>query len=275
MSTYFIGDIHGCFNEFNRLLDRVSFNVKYDYLWLTGDLIDRGPGSLEVINLIMSLGTSIKMVLGNHDLNLIAIYANVKKETIKSSIISNLLKFKKIDEIIFWLRHQPLVQIDDYKKIIMVHAGIYPYWDINLVKYYSKKIEMMLCHKYYDTFLKILFNNKLINKKDCLSNEINSLSFALNVFTRMRYCLPNGDLDMTHKQSPTKDILPLLPWFSIKNNNLNDYSIFFGHWASLKENVTPFKIIPLDTGCCWGGKLSMYCLETKDWFFEHSKINKL
>ncbi|AAO26866.1 bis 5'-nucleosyl-tetraphosphatase [Buchnera aphidicola str. Bp (Baizongia pistaciae)] len=278
MSTYFIGDIHGCFNELMHLLEKVSFDANSDVLWLTGDLINRGPKSLEVLRFVSSLGDNVKMVLGNHDVNLIALYASIKNSK-KSSLMNNLLKSHDIDYLIYWLRKQPLFRVDHKKKIIMSHAGMYPYWDIQTASCYAKKIESMLCNHNYDTFLDFLYNNSDIKSKlyECTvfkNRELECLKLALNVFTRMRYCLPNGELDMTCKQSPSKNISSLLPWFFIKNSCLEDYCVFFGHWASLEKNITPKNIISLDTGCCWGGILSMFRLEDKKWFVQESEIKK-
>lgn len=278
MSTYFVGDIHGCFSELVSLLEKVSFSINSDCLWLAGDLVNRGPSSLEVIRLVSSLGNSAKMVLGNHDLNLIASYAHVK-DSKKNNLIKDLLKSKDIDDLIHWLRQQPLLIVDSKRKIVMSHAGMYPYWDIDTALFYAKKIESMLLNKNFDIFLKIFFADDFTKNNFCGYNiseyqELKRLIFSLNVFTRMRYCLPNKKLDMTCKLSPSEKTLPLLPWFCIKNKFLDDYFVFFGHWASLERNITPKKIIALDTGCCWGGGLSMFRLEDKKWFHQRSEIKK-
>ncbi|XBC39859.1 MAG: symmetrical bis(5'-nucleosyl)-tetraphosphatase [Buchnera aphidicola (Chaetogeoica yunlongensis)] len=280
MSTYLVGDVHGCFNELISLLEKVSFNVGSDVLWLTGDLINRGPYSLEVLRLVISLGDSAKVVLGNHDLNLILLYKNIKKNKKLNTIMKNLLKSEDIHDLIYWLRRQPLLIVDQEKKIIMVHAGIYPFWSIKKSIYYSKKIEMILFNKNYDIFLNTLYSINDIKRDDFYKysnlsriKELKDLSFALKVFTRMRYCRPDKNLDMLCKKSPSKDTLPLLPWFSINNESLNDYSVFFGHWASLEEDFLSSNIISLDTGCCWGGTLSMFRLEDKTWFREKYQVN--
>ncbi|XBC43439.1 MAG: symmetrical bis(5'-nucleosyl)-tetraphosphatase [Buchnera aphidicola (Meitanaphis flavogallis)] len=273
MSTYFIGDIHGCYNEFMKLLEQVSFNEKLDHLWLTGDLVNRGSKSIEVMRFVSSLGSNLHLVLGNHDLNLIAIHANIKNKKSKNDIISNILKSKDIDYLMNWLRKQSLLKIDETRKIIMVHAGIHPFWNINIAKNYAKKLESILCHKNYDTLFKSIFNSSIVKYVDNSSRDLDSLRFSLNVFTRMRYCYCDGTLDMINKQSPSMDTFPMLPWFSMRNNNLQDYCIFFGHWASLDSSITPKRFISLDTGCCWGGSLSMFRLEDKKWFRQKSEMH--
>ncbi|XBC37787.1 MAG: symmetrical bis(5'-nucleosyl)-tetraphosphatase [Buchnera aphidicola (Meitanaphis microgallis)] len=272
MSTYFVGDVHGCYNELMKLLEKVSFNEKLDHLWLTGDLVNRGPKSIEVMRFVSSLGTNAHVVLGNHDLNLIAIYANIKHKKFKNDIISNILDAKDIDFLINWLRQQPILQVDETRKIIMVHAGVHPFWSINTAKIYARKLESILCNRNYAVLFESIFNNNIVKYINNSFQELDCLSFSLNVFTRMRYCYCDGMLDMKHKQSPVINMFPMLPWFAIKNNNLKNYSIFFGHWASLKNNITPSKIVSLDTGCCWGGKLSMFCLEDNEWFYQKSEI---
>ncbi|QCI23169.1 symmetrical bis(5'-nucleosyl)-tetraphosphatase [Buchnera aphidicola] len=271
MSTYFVGDIHGCYDELMKLLEQVSFDKKLDHLWLTGDLVNRGLKSIEVMRFVSSLGSNAHVVLGNHDLNLIFIYASIKRKKCESDVILNILKSKYIDYLIDWLRQQPLLQIDENKKVIMVHAGIHPFWSIKTAKMYANKLESILCNRNYDIFFKTIFNSSITKYVDDSSRNLDSLSFSLNVFTKMRYCYCNGTLDMKHKNTPSIDTFPMLPWFSMKNSSLQDYFIFFGHWASLKRNITPLKIISLDTGCCWGGMLSMFRFEDKKWFHQKSE----
>ncbi|XBC44494.1 MAG: symmetrical bis(5'-nucleosyl)-tetraphosphatase [Buchnera aphidicola (Schlechtendalia peitan)] len=272
MSTYFVGDIHGCYNELMQLLERVSFDEKIDHLWLTGDLINRGPNSIEVLRLISSLNYNAHVVLGNHDLNLIAIYDNIKCKKSINEIIANILKSKDIDYLIHWLRQKPLLQIDTVRKIIMVHAGLHPFWNIQLAESYSKKIQSILCNSNNDVSFKDIFNNSIVEYTNDESKELESLTFSLNVFTKMRYCYCDGTLNIYCKQSPSIDTYPMIPWFSIRNNNLNGYFLFFGHWASLKNDLTPKNIIALDTGCCWGGTLSMFRFEDNMWFYQKSEI---
>ncbi|XBC38307.1 MAG: symmetrical bis(5'-nucleosyl)-tetraphosphatase [Buchnera aphidicola (Floraphis choui)] len=271
MSTYFVGDVHGCYNELMKLLEQVVFDEKLDHLWLTGDLVNRGSNSIEVMRFVSSLGSHAHVVLGNHDLNLIAIYFNIKNKQSKNDIILDMLKSKYIDDLVDWLRRQPLLQIDEKRKIIMVHAGIHPFWNMYTAKVYSKQLESILCDNSCDSLFKSIFNNNIVKYVNYSFQDLDCLSFSLNVFTRMRYCYCDGMLDLKCKQSPSLDTLPLLPWFLIKNTNFQDYYVFFGHWASLKKNLTPSNIISLDTGCCWGGALSMLRFEDKKWFQQKSE----
>jgi len=256
-----------------KLLEKVSFNKKLDSLWVTGDLVNRGSKSLEVMRFISSLGSSARVVLGNHDLNLIATYANIKCKNFKNDIILKILESKDIDFLIYWLRKQPFLQIDKIRKIIMVHAGIHPFWNVKLSINYSQKLQYVLCGHNYTKFLKSILNSSVVRYSDDFSDELELLKFNLNVFTKMRYCYCDGTLDMKHKQSPSKDTFPMLPWFSINNESLKDYFLFFGHWASLKHNITPKNVISLDTGCCWGGTLSMFRFEDQRWFRQNSEMS--
>lgn len=133
MSTYLIGDVHGCYDELIALLKQVDFTPGQDTLWLTGDLVARGPGSLDVLRYVKSLGDSVRMVLGNHDLHLLAVYAGISRNKPKDRI-TPLLEAPDADELLNWLRRQPLLQIDEEKKLVMAHAGITPQWDLETAK---------------------------------------------------------------------------------------------------------------------------------------------
>lgn len=263
MSTYLVGDIHGCYYELQAILDQVNFNSSKDTLWITGDLVSRGPNSLEVLRYIKNLGPAAKLVLGNHDLHLIAIYIGIKQNK-KFNKLNNLLQAPDIDELIHWLRSQPLLQIDESKKIIMVHAGINPQWNIITAKKCAKKLENVLSSNHYKKFFDYIIGYNTINYWSDKLDELSRLRFISNAFTRMRYCLPNGQLDFLCKLSPNNAPLHLKPWFMIPNSSINNYTIFFGHWSSLVDSniLKPNNIIGLDTGCCWGGKLTMFHLET-------------
>lgn len=264
MSTYFIGDIHGCYRELKLLLKKSSFDDKKDYLWITGDLVARGPNSLEVVRYLYSLKNRVKIVLGNHDLNLMAVYSGVKKNK-KENYFDEFLLAKDSSELINWLRYKPLLEIDKERKIIMTHAGISPQWDIFTAQSYALKIEQFLSSDNYNLFLESMYNNDITFWESSL-NRLNRLRYSINAFTRMRYCYPDGRLNMFYKKSPNIIKYPLQPWFTIKNKLPKKYSIIFGHWSSLKGTYVPQPFIPLDTGCCWGGELTMLRWEDKKWF---------
>ncbi|QCI24241.1 symmetrical bis(5'-nucleosyl)-tetraphosphatase [Buchnera aphidicola (Muscaphis stroyani)] len=264
MSIYLVGDIHGCYEEFQLLLKKSSFNIEKDFLWVSGDLVSRGPDSIKVIKYLFSVRKRVKIVLGNHDLNLILIHSGIKKNK-KENFFDEFLTSKDNLKLIYWLRSQPFVQIDHKNKIIMSHAGISPQWDICTAEKYSKKISEFLLSDNYALFLESMFDNN-INYWSSNLNRLDRLRYSINVFTRMRYCYFDGRLNLSNKLSPLYVKHPLKPWFMFKTKIPSDYSIFFGHWSNLKGFDVPLPFFSLDTGCCWGGSLSMIRLEDKKWF---------
>lgn len=261
MSTYLIGDIHGCFDELKIILAQVEFNPALDTLWLTGDLVARGPGSLEVLRLVRSLGDSVRMVLGNHDLHLLAVYAGISRNKPKDRI-TPLLEAPDADELINWLRRQPVLQVDEEKKLVMAHAGITPQWDLATARQCAREVEAVLSSDSYPLFLDAMYGDMPNNWSPELSG-LARLRFSTNVFTRMRYCFPNGQLEMNCKDIPEKAPAPLRPWFALPGPVPECSSIIFGHWASLMGQGTPANIYGLDTGCCWGGELTLLRWEDK------------
>lgn len=269
MSTYLIGDIHGCFDELKTILAQVKFNSVVDILWLTGDLVARGPGSLEVLRLVRSLGDSVRIVLGNHDLHLLAVYAGISRNKPKYHI-TPLLEAADADELINWLRYQPVLQVDEKKKIVMAHAGITPQWDLATASQCAREVESVLRSDSYPLFLDAMYGNMPNNWSPELS-RLARLRFSTNVFTRMRYCCPNGQLEMNCKDIPEKAPPPLRPWFTLPRSVPECYSIVFGHWAAIMGQGTPANIYGLDTGCCWGGELTL--LHWEDKTFIHVSSN--
>lgn len=261
MSTYLIGDIHGCYDELKIILAQVRFDPAVDTLWLTGDLVARGPGSLEVLRLVRSLGDSVRLVLGNHDLHLLAVYAGISRNKPKDRI-TPLLEAPDADELINWLRRQPVLQVDEEKKLVMAHAGITPQWDLATARQCAREVEAVLKSDSYPLFLDAMYGDMPNNWSPELSS-LARLRFSTNVFTRMRYCFPNGQLEMNCKDTPEKAPAPLRPWFALPGPVSERYSLVFGHWASLMGQGTPAHIYGLDTGCCWGGKLTLLRWEDK------------
>ncbi|WWP00562.1 MAG: bis(5'-nucleosyl)-tetraphosphatase (symmetrical) ApaH [Candidatus Dasytiphilus stammeri] len=274
MATYLIGDIHGCYQELCAILAQVNFDTRRDTLWLTGDLVARGPQSIQVLRYIRSLGTNARIVLGNHDLNLLAEYYGKNITQFNQFYLKVLIESSDGDEIINWLRHQPLLQFDKENKLIMTHAGILPQWDLSTAKKCAREVELILSSNDYLYFLHNMYGNMPNYWSEQLSGMAR-LRFITNVLTRMRYCLSNGQLDMICKKPPYLAPAYLKPWFKISSSMLgeySDYTIIFGHWASLNGN-TPKGIICLDTGCCWGGSLTMLCWENKSLVIQPSLNN--
>ncbi|RLM28174.1 bis(5'-nucleosyl)-tetraphosphatase (symmetrical) [Brenneria alni] len=268
MSTYLIGDVHGCLVELEALLAQVSFNPEQDTLWLTGDLVARGPDSLQVLRFVRSLGPSVRMVLGNHDLHLLAVYAGISRSKPKDRL-TTLLEAPDVDKLINWLRRQPLLQIDNDLKLVMAHAGITPQWDLATAKMCAREVESILGSDSYPLFLDAMYGDMPNHWSPELSG-LPRLRFSANVFTRMRYCFSGGQLDMICKEPPTQAPSLLKPWFNLPSKITDEYAIAFGHWASLDGKGTPENIYALDTGCCWGGELTMLRWEDKRYFTQKS-----
>ncbi|CAM4314777.1 diadenosine tetraphosphatase [Yersinia intermedia] len=268
MSTYLIGDVHGCLDELLALLAQVSFDPQQDTLWLTGDLVARGPASLDVLRYVRSLGPAVRMVLGNHDLHLLAVYAGISRNKPKDRI-TPLLEAPDADELINWLRRQPVLQVDDELKLIMAHAGITPQWDIETAQMCAREVEAVLSSDSYPLFLDAMYGDMPNNWSPELSG-LARLRFSTNALTRMRFCFPNGQLDMICKDTPENAPAPLKPWFELPRSVSPDYSIIFGHWASLEGKGVPEGIYGLDTGCCWGGDLTLLRWEDKRYFTQHA-----
>lgn len=264
MSTYFVGDIHGCYNNLRSILDYVHFDPNHDILYLTGDLVSRGPHSLEVLRLIRSFNNSAKTVLGNHDLHLLKTYFGIDYKKFKNHFLK-ILNAPDSDELINWLCHQPILHIDENKKLLMSHAGIHPQWDINQTKLYAQEIEHILTGDYPDLLFKNLttLNKLALIRLDITKNRIKNIQYNLNVFTKMRYIQKNGLLELHCKNNPKHAPKNIYPWFNLSKLIPPIYSIIFGHWASLQNTQIPNGIYGLDSGCCWGGYLSLLKWEDK------------
>ncbi len=272
MSTYLIGDVHGCYHELRALLDQVSFDPQKDTLWLTGDFVARGPDSLAVLRYVKSLGSSARVVLGNHDLHLLGIYCKISRNKPKDNL-NPLLEADDADELINWLRRQPLLQVDEEKKIIMAHAGITPQWDLETARMCAREVESVLSSDAYPLFIDFMYGDMPNNWSTELTG-LSRLRFSTNALTRMRYCFPNGQLDMICKDSPENAPSPLKPWFLLPRKIPADYTIMFGHWASLEGQGVPEGVCALDTGCCWGGPLTLLHWESQKFYHQPSRYKR-
>ncbi len=251
MAIYAIGDIQGCYNELRRLLDAVRFNPAEDKLWLVGDLVNRGPHSLETLRFVKGLGEAAVSVLGNHDLHLIATVVSLGK-TGKKDTLGPILRATDCDELVDWLRRQHLFYHDDH--YCMVHAGLPPQWNFEMTLSMAGEVEQAIAGDDYQRFFRSMYGNKPVLWQDDLS-KTEKLRFAVNCFTRLRYCTTGGELDFHYKGPPGSQPPHLLPWFSVPGRKNRSMRIIFGHWSTLgyydKDNV-----YAIDTGCLWGGQLT-------------------
>jgi len=277
MSNYVIGDLQGCFNEFKFLLDKISFDAHKDKLWLCGDLVNRGDDSLACLKFIHSIRKSCHVVLGNHDLHLLAIAEGIKTLN-KSDTIEDILKSPDCFELLQWIKTLPfhfLKKVTTSKgeiEFVMTHAGIPPSWTKNDLIENSIELSQLLSGKESTNFLKNMYGNKPNHPRDCETRE-DRLRLNINYFTRMRFMHSDGSLNLEFKGKINEAVEDLQPWFKFKSNLVNDRThILFGHWAALEGVTGIANISALDTGCVWGNKLTAMRLEDYQ-LFSCDKLN--
>ncbi|MCL2830298.1 MAG: symmetrical bis(5'-nucleosyl)-tetraphosphatase [Betaproteobacteria bacterium] len=262
MLTYAIGDIQGCYDPFRRLLDRVRFDPARDRLWLVGDLVNRGPHSLETLRHVKSLGAAALTVLGNHDLYLLMRASGAVGRIGADETLEAVLNAPDRDELLDWLRRQPLCHVEG--KYCLVHAGLLPQWDVFKARALAREVEAWLSG---DDFARIFENmpgNHPADWDEALSGW-NRLRVIVNAMTRLRFCTPEGRMDFRAKGEP-KDAPPgFLPWFDVAGRASADHTIVCGHWSALGLLLRP-GLIALDTGCFWGRELSAVRLEDGELF---------
>lgn len=258
MTTYAIGDLQGCFEPLQRLLERVQFDPGQDTLWFAGDLVNRGPDSLAVLRFVKGLGDRAVSVLGNHDLHLLAV-ANGHLHYNKKDTFYDVLEAPDRDELIDWLRCQPLLHHDDELACTMLHAGLPPQWDLPLAQRCAREVEACLQADDYGEFIGTMYGNDP-NHWDELTNDAERRRFIINCFTRLRYCDHQGYLALEEKGTFGTQAEGLEPWFALTDRASRDLSIVFGHWSTIGGYMGN-GVVALDTGCIWGGKLSALALD--------------
>jgi bis(5'-nucleosyl)-tetraphosphatase (symmetrical) len=260
-TTYAIGDVQGCYDGLIKLLACINFDFKQDSLWFCGDLVNRGPNSLETLLFIKSLKAQAKIVLGNHDMHLIACYYNTHFCK-PSDTLESILKHPQAEELIEWLCQQPLCHWDQNLGFAMTHAGFPPIWSLKQTITLSKEVEDVLKSP---TKRLTLINQIYGNQPDCWNfklSGIDRLRCIINYLTRMRFINADSKLELTSKESIDKTPEGYLPWFQYPNPATNEAQLIFGHWAALKGITHQAKIHALDTGYVWGESLTALCLET-------------
>lgn len=262
MATYAVGDVQGCLEPLKCLLDRVNFDPSQDTLWLVGDLVNRGPQSLETLRFLYAMRDSVVSVLGNHDLHLLAI-ANYTARLKKKDTLRQVLNAPDAADLLFWLRQLPLMHHDAARNISMVHAGIPPQWSIQDALTHADEMQQVLRDdSLFLPYLDGMYGDQPIAWHDELSG-IERLRLITNYFTRMRFCTATGVLDLKAKEGIDTAPNGFAPWFSHPQRLTRDDTILFGHWAALKGRCTAPNTIALDTGCVWGGKMSLYNIDTQ------------
>jgi bis(5'-nucleosyl)-tetraphosphatase (symmetrical) len=260
MTRYAVGDIQGCLTPLQQLLAQVHFDPKQDQLWLVGDLINRGPDSLDTLRYLKSLESSTRIVLGNHDLHFMAV-AMGHKEQKRGDTFDALLSALDCDELVHWLRQFPLLYTDPSGDYTMIHAGIPPQWSLQEATARADEIAAILKSDRIHDF----FDHMYGNHPDCWKDSLNGWERAriiTNYLTRMRFCSADGTLDL-HNKTDVACSADFAPWFSHQDRKTAADKIIFGHWASLEGKADTANIFALDTGCVWGGSLTLLNLETQ------------
>lgn len=261
MAVYAIGDIQGCFDPFRQLLDKINFDPQKDHLWLTGDLVNRGPESLKTLRFIKTIDQAVTTVLGNHDLHLLALHFEASPLDEKSIWLEEILNAHDRESLMEWLRNKPLTHYDKKNNRFLVHAGIYPNWTIDQASSYAREVESLLSGNECKTLMKNMYGNTPIIWSERLKG-MDRYRFIINTFTRMRMLKNNNELEFQHKAEITSNTQDLMPWFEIKDNQWKNTLIVFGHWSALGLMVKP-KFICLDTGYVWGRDLTAINLDKK------------
>ena len=277
MANYAIGDIQGCFDELMNLLHKIKFKTDRDQLWLCGDLINRGPKSLESLEFLYSIRENCFITLGNHDLHFLAVAEEVI-EISDSDTFQEILENRNLGIYLKWIKELPFHHIGQIKdngktrSYVMTHAGIPPHWTIEDLEKYSLELYKALQGPEALNLLKNMYGNEPNHPSRCVT-EMERLRLNINYLTRMRFCSRDGSLNLKHKGRAIDAPSGMKPWFEWNLKILQDpIHLLFGHWAAL-EGVTGKKnITALDTGCVWGKKLSALRLEDNR-IFSCNKIN--
>lgn len=254
MAVYAIGDLQGCYDPFRRLLDEIDFDPAKDTLWLTGDLVNRGPKSLKTLRFVKKLGDSVVSVLGNHDLHLLALEAGRVRSGKRFSSLQKLLNAPDAADLCDWLRHRPLVHYDERLDTLLVHAGTHPAWNVKKTLARAAEIEDVLQGYDYPTLLGKMYGNTP-NRWNGQLSGYKRLRFIVNCFTRMRMMTAAGHLDLNFSGSPWRARKGLVPWYDFGDRASGNTRIVFGHWSALGLIVLP-DLVALDTGCVWGRQLT-------------------
>jgi bis(5'-nucleosyl)-tetraphosphatase (symmetrical) len=272
MATYVIGDLQGCLTPLIQLLEQINYHPEQDKLWFAGDLINRGEESLETLRFIKSLGNNATIVLGNHDLHLLAVshgYGKLKR----GDTLAEILTAGDRDDLMDWLRNQPLLHYDEQLNTVMTHAGIPPCWNLKKAQTLAKEVEDKLKSDSVDDFFSTMYGNKPDQWSDDLTG-LDRLRAITNYLTRMRFCDENSKLDLESKEGINTATKGYAPWFNYPTKVPEDCHIVFGHWAALEGKTQKERIHALDTGCVWGGSLTALRLEDRQRFSTPCTINR-
>lgn len=266
MADYAIGDVQGCYEPLQRLLESLHFNEHSDRLWFVGDLVNRGPQSLAVLRFIKNLPLTPRITLGNHDLHLLArLFGERNTLHNHDDTLQDILTAPDREELGHWLRRQSMLYHDSELNVVMCHAGIAPAWDLTKAKALALELEHALSGVHYRDYLNHMYGNEPDHWSDDLYG-MDRLRVICNYFTRMRFCDVNGHLMLGYKGTLEHAPSNLYPWYTVPNRHDIKVDLIFGHWAALQGQCTHPRIHALDTGCFWGGQLTALRLQDKQRF---------
>lgn len=254
MAVYAIGDVQGCDEELGQLLTRLNFSASRDKLWLVGDLVNRGPRSLEVLRRVKAMGDAAVCVLGNHDLHLLALVLSPNEPLKSKDTLKQILEAPDRDELIHWLRHRSMLHHDTELGYTMIHAGLPPQWDLATAQACASELEATLRD---ERRCRDLFAHMYGDKPEVWSDDLQGherLRFITNCLTRLRFCRPDGRLDLKFKGEVKDAPKHLMPWFKVAGRRSRDMRIVCGHWSALGYHDAD-NVLAIDTGCVWGERL--------------------
>src|SRR3989338_1447008 len=256
MTVYAVGDLQGCLAPLKCLLQGVAFDPLKDRLWLVGDLVNRGPQSLETLRYLYGMREALTCVLGNHDLHLLAAAHRIERLK-KTDTLREILEAPDRDDLLDWLRRQKLLHYDAEREIALVHAGIPPQWTLKKALKCAAEVEEVLRDDArLPLFLEGMYGNEP-SKWDKGLTGIARLRVITNYFTRMRFCKADGTLDLKSKEGLGSAPPGFAPWFSHPKRKTRGLKLIFGHWAALEGQCNEPELFALDTGCVWGASMTL------------------
>ena len=255
MTCWAIGDIQGCADSLNNLLDAIAFNADRDQLWCCGDLVNRGPQSLQTLRVLQQRRDNVRVVLGNHDLHLLAVAAGCR-EARRNDTFDDVMQAPDRESLLRWLYEQDLAIYDASRNLLLTHAGLPPQWTAEAAQKYGDDVMQQLRSDPRAFFAHMYGNEPALWRDDLQGVE--RWRYSVNALTRMRFVDAHGALDMKYKGSVTEHPPTLQPWFRYPNRRDHQTRIVFGHWAALQGHTGVAHCIALDTGCVWGNKLTAY-----------------
>ena len=255
MALYLIGDLQGCDSALQRLLDTIDFSPSRDTIFLLGDLVNRGPESEAVLRRLVSYGSAARCLLGNHDLHLLAVANGIRKPG-RQDTLKDLLQSRGRHTLLEWLRYQNLAFLESVggHPLLMVHAGVLPQWTAQQTVAYGREVEQVLRSPHYVDFLAQMYGNAP-TRWDAALEGADRLRVIVNALTRLRFCDASGTMDFAHHGGADTAPVGQMPWFQVPGRRTANVTVAFGHWSTLGW-LDRTDVLPLDSGCVWGGCLS-------------------